>query len=251
MRNYLTAECYKVFRRKYFYIALAVCLALEGVLLWCYWLTLNWGNPTVNFFFAVGILTFLLAVGLYAPLLTGDMVFSDQYKAGTLKNEVSYGLSRARIYLGKLAVSVLVSLLAAALMLGFYVAGSWLLFPHDAQDGLAWSTIGYCLAGALPLWLAAQAVVNACYFLVRSNTIAAFLSVGILGLVSQVFRAFGLLLHPAFELVRQFMPNVMLENLTGMAFQWNYVGLCWLSGLVWFAGATAVGLLAFRRKEIK
>ena len=28
MRNYLAAECYKTFRRKYFYIALAVCLGL-------------------------------------------------------------------------------------------------------------------------------------------------------------------------------------------------------------------------------
>ena len=34
MRNYLAAECYKTFRRKYFYIILAVCLGLEAVLLW-------------------------------------------------------------------------------------------------------------------------------------------------------------------------------------------------------------------------
>ena len=33
MRNYLAAECYKTFRRKYFYIILAVCLGLEAVLL--------------------------------------------------------------------------------------------------------------------------------------------------------------------------------------------------------------------------
>ena len=251
MRNYLAAECYKTFRRKYCYIALGVCLALEGVLLWGYWLTLNWGNPNVNFFFAAQTLTLLLGVGLYAPLVTGDMVFSDQYKAGTLKNEVSYGLPRARVYLGKLAVSALVSLLAAAVMLAVYVAGCWFLFPHDAQDAQGWSLVAYCLAGALPLWLAAQAVANACYFLVRSNTIAAFVCVGILAVVSQVLRAFGLLFHPAFELLRQFMPNVMLENLPNLAFQWDYVGLCWAAGLAWFAGATAVGLLAFRKKEIK
>ena len=54
-----------------------------------------------------------------------------------------------------------------------------------------------------------------------------------------------------FEVIRQFMPNVMVDALANMAFQWNYVGLCWLSGLVWFAAATAIGLLAFRRKEIR
>ena len=48
MRNYLAAECYKTFRRKYFYIILAVCLGLEAVLLWGYWTTWKWGNSNVD-----------------------------------------------------------------------------------------------------------------------------------------------------------------------------------------------------------
>ena len=39
MRNYLAAECFKVFRRKYFYVTMAIFLALEGILLWGYWRT--------------------------------------------------------------------------------------------------------------------------------------------------------------------------------------------------------------------
>lgn len=148
-------------------------------------------------------------------------------------------------------MTALVSVLAALAMLGLYLGGCWLLFPHAAGDGQTWALVGYCLAGAFPLWLAGLAVVNACYFLIRSNTIAAFTGVGILLLVSQIFQLLGLLIHPVFEVIRQFMPNVMVDALANMAFQWNYVGLCWLSGLVWFAAATAIGLLAFRRKEIR
>ena len=48
MRNYLAAECYKTFRRKYFYIILAVCQGLEAVLLWGYWTTWKWGNSNVG-----------------------------------------------------------------------------------------------------------------------------------------------------------------------------------------------------------
>ena len=49
------------------------------------------------------------------------------------------------------------------------------------------------------------------------------------------------------------MPSTMLEILVSAAagFQWNYVGLCWAVELAWLAGAVAVGLLAFRKKEIK
>ena len=251
MRNYLSAECFKTFHRKYFYAALGVCLVLEAVLLWGYWLTLNWGNPTVNFSYAATTVSFLLSMGLYATLITGDVVFSDQYKNDTLKNEVSYGLPRARIYLGKLGVSILVALIAAVVMLAFYVVGCWFLFPHDAQDAQGWSLMGYCLAGALPLWLAAQAVVIACYFLVGSATVAAFLAVGILGVIPSVLQAFGLLFHPVFEMLRQFTPSVMLDSLRNMAFDGGYLGLCWLVGLLWFAAATALGLFLFQRKEIR
>ena len=251
MRNYLAAECYKTFRRKYFYIILAVCLGLEAVLLWGYWTTWKWGNSNVDFYSTAIMVPFMLSIGLYATIVTGDIVFSEQYKNNTLKNEVSYGLSRGRIYLGKLLVSTGIAVLAAVVMMGFYLGLCWVLFPHTELDGMAWQLIGYCLAGAFLLWLAAQAMVNTCYFLVRGTNIAAFTAAGLLAVLPAILQAFGILFHPAFEVLRQFMPGIMLENLKNMAFQWNYVGLCWAAGLAWLAAATAVGLLAFRRKEIR
>ena len=98
MRNYLTAECYKVFRRKDPYLTLLVVLALEGVLLWGCWLTSSWGNEGMNFYSAATLVAVMLSIGVYAPLLTCDMVFSEQYKQNTLKNEVAYGLPRAQPY---------------------------------------------------------------------------------------------------------------------------------------------------------
>ncbi len=251
MVDYLRAECVKAFRRKYFYIALAVCLAGEVLLLLSSWLTYTWGNPSITFSGTAKMVAAILTFGLYATLITGDIVFSDQYKHNTLKNEVCYGLPRSRIYLGKLLVSMLVALAACVVLIAFYVGGCWLLFPHDGQEGDLFALLGYCLAGALPLWLGSQALVMAVYFLVRSNTMAAFLSIGILSVLPAVLQVLGLLLNPVFEMIRQVMPSVMLDTLRNMVFQWDYVGLCWLVGVLWCVGATALGLVLFRKKEIR
>lgn len=251
MRNYLAAECYKVFRRKYLYLTLLVVLALEGLMLWGFWFTWSNGNTQMDFYSAVIMIPMMLSIGLYATILTGDMVFSEQYKHNTLKNEVSYGVSRVRIYLGKLAVSTLVALLAAVVMVALYMAGCWVLLPHNELDQTGLQLVGYTLVGALPLWLGTQGVALACYFLVRNTTLAAFVAVALLGVVPSILQLCGLLIHPTFEMIRQFMPAVMLEQLYIYAFQWDYVGRCWIVGMVVLVGSILVGLLAFRKKEIR
>lgn len=251
MRNYLAAECYKVFRRKYFYLALLVAVALEGLMLWGYWFTWSNGNSGVDFYSAAITVVMMLSIGLYAAILTGDMVFSEQYKHNTLKNEVAYGTPRVRIYLGKLIVATFVAVIAAVVMVVLYVGGCWVMLPHNEADQNALSAIGYTLAGALPLWLGAQGLVLACYFLVRNTTLAAFGAVALLGVVPPILQLCGLLINPVFEVIRQVMPAVMLEELRSHAFQWDYVGRCWIVGLVLLAGSTVVGILAFQKKEIR
>ncbi|NCE65420.1 ABC transporter permease [Pseudoflavonifractor sp. 524-17] len=251
MRNYFSAECFKAFRRKYFYIALAVCLAGEGLLLWSYWFTYSRGNVHISFQSTAIELLLMLSFGLYATILLGDVVFSDQYKWGTLKNEVSYGVSRSVIYLGKLLAAGLLSVVACGVMMGFYLAGCWVLFPHGAGDGLFFQMLGYCLAGALPLWISALAVIMACFFNIRSSTVGTLLAVGILMVLSNIIQILGLLVNDVFLKIYEYMPTVIVDNLKNMAFDWSYVGRAWLVGAVWTVGAVAVGLMGFHRSEIR
>ena len=251
MRNYLAAECFKVCRRSYFYLALFLCLLGEGLLLLGYWLTWSWGNEMVNFSSTAMMVAPLLGVDIYATILTGDMVFSDQYKNNTLKNEVSYGVNRAVIYLGKLVTSLLVAVVAAAIMLAFYLGACWLFFPHGIEDIPTLAMIGYCLSGALPLWIGSQAVAMVCYFLVRNSTAAAFAAIGILAVVPSVLQVLEVLIHPVFGMVRECFPGVMLEALPYRAFDWIYVGTCWADGLLWTLLATVLGVVLFRKQEIR
>lgn len=251
MGKYFQAECYKVFRRKYLYLTLLITLLGVGLLLGGSWFTYSHGNPYITFQSMANMVALILFVGIYATLMTSDMVFSDQYKWTTLKNEVSYGLSRTTIYTGKLLVSFVISILACALLLGTYIGGSWILFPHGEGDGQSWALLGYCLAGALPIWLGALSVVISCFFNVRSNTAATFAALGILAFLPNVFQVMGLLVNPVFTVVYQYMPTVILDSLPSHVGNWSYVGVAWLVGIGWFLGALVIGLVGFHKREIR
>ena len=79
MVNYIRAEFYKVFRRRYTWITLVVLLALEALMVAGWMFTNSHGNH-VDFYTGAGMLCVMLALGFYATLLTCDMVFADQYK---------------------------------------------------------------------------------------------------------------------------------------------------------------------------
>ena len=259
MLNYIRAEFYKVLRRKYTWITLIIVLALEALLV-SGWVFTNAHGNHVDFYSGAGMLATMLTVGFYATLLTGDMVFAGQYKNSTLKNEVSFGLSRGRIYLGKLTVQIIMSVLFCVVMVAFYVGACWLTLYHDPEaDRLALQIVGYCLVTVFPLWLGVQAVVCACMFLIKSELGGAFLAVGVVAVLPNVLwlaaalisGSDGNLVGDALMAVYNHMPTVLADNAKAVVGDWVYCGKAWLVGAVWFAAFTVLGLVGFHKKEIK
>lgn len=258
MLNYLRAECYKVFHRKYFWVTLLVLLGLESLLVGG-WVFINQRGSHVCFDEAVHTLSYVLVLGCYFTFLTGDMVFAGQYKNGTLKNEVSFGLPRWRIYLGKLIAQLMTAVLLCFVILLYYVALCALVLPADGTTSniVALVELGRWLLYALPIWVGAQATVCACLFLIRGGTAAAITAlaliagsapaVQVIGLMFGRY-SFGQFLLEAYA----WLPTVMLERAPIYASMgdWSYFGKLCLVGGVWFVGSTALGLWRFTRKEI-
>ncbi len=251
MLDYIRAEGYKVSRRAYPYVTLLVLLAGAALLISGWVFTNSHGND-VDFASGGGMAVMLLSVGLYAPVLIGDMVFSEQYKNNTLKNEVSYGLPRARIYLGKLTVAAVLGILMSLAVLVFYEGMCWLtLLPGEPGNAAkALEMVIYCTLAALPQWLGMLGVSIMAYFLVRSSTVAAILIVLILVVPQNALKLLGLLVHPAFGNAAAFMPSAMVEAAQTAVGDGRFLALSWGLGAAWLVGATVVGLVLFRRKEI-
>lgn len=254
MLDYIRAELYKVTRRRYLYIFMLVMLACEGLLV-AGWAFTNANGNNVGFDFGVSMLASLLTVGLYCTILVGDLVFSEQYKFNTMKNEVSYGVPRTRIFLGKLIVQCLVALALCAVFVAAYVAMCWLFLPHDpAADAAAMQAVGFILLTALPLWLGAQALVNMIFFLIKSSTVGSFLVVGIFVGVGQIFQLMSMLLRGSAGQVFYGLYRVMLTTpldlVRSAVGDWAFFGQTAAIGVCWFVLATGVGLVVYRKKEI-
>lgn len=255
MLNYIRAEVYKLLRRKYTYIALGVMLALEALLVWGF-VFINSGGGHSTFANNVLIITMMGSIGFCTCLLTGDIVFAGQYKNSTLKNEVSFGLSRTRVYLGKFIVQTLLSLAYMVIMVMFYVVGCWMFLYQDPEmDWKAVQIIGYFLAVGLPLWVGGQAAACMCQFLINGDLAASFVYVGMIFVSNAFIELAGMIIQGGVGRtllkICKYLPRPMLDAASSVVGDWGYLGMAWLVGAFWVAACTAIGLYGFYQKEIK
>lgn len=268
MLNYIRAEVYKLLRRPYTYIALGVVLAIEALIVAGHIYHNVHSGPSAQSAFggSIVLVTMFGAVGFCACMITGDIVFAGQYKNSTLKNEVSFGLSRTHIYLGKLAAQTLLSIVYMIVLVGFFVGACAVFLPiapvveagepiyyTPAADALI--IVGYYLAVGFPLWIGAQAVLCACQFLVQGEVMWSLLYVGfvfVLNVFLEVAAALtgGAAGHTLYQ-ISQYLPSPMLSKAKEVIGDPVFLGKAWIVGLFWVVAATAVGLYGFSKKEIK
>ena len=263
MLNYIRAEIYKLLHRPYTYITLGVMLVLEGLLVAGHAFH-NAHSLATPFGGAIVLITDMGIIGFCMCMITGDVVFAGQEKNATLKNEVSFGLSRTQIYMGKFLAQTLLSITYLVVMIGFYLGACAVILPIEplpvegfysisSTNGLI--IVGYFLAVGLPLWIGGQAVMCMCLFLVNGEQTSSFLYVGIMfvleAVISIVSSFAGGRTGEILALIGSHMPRPMLEIAKSVVGDWAYMGKAWLVGAFWVAVCTAVGLYGFKKKEIK
>lgn len=268
MVNAMRAEIYKLTRRPYFYVFNLCCAAFALLVVGClaYIRFADLSNQdVVNFPFSLTILLMGMPIGLYLVAVGGDAVFSEQYKYNTLKNEVSYGLSRVQVYLSRLVVTLLLMIVVFVVTIGVYLLAALALLgiPSDEMAMMSFGMnaaqsvkmmmqlLGYHVLASFPLWLGALSLAMACYFLIRGSNMAGLGFLAIIAGVPVILDNLGKYVHPMFHslyhLTLTYMGGLVVS---AERMDWALMGRCWLVGLAWAALSTAVGLFFFSRREI-
>lgn len=261
MLNYIKSELYKTFHRKYLYIFTGICCLLcIGVNLVVFYQNhVSPGAVPLEGMLAIGMMMFPAVA--YLMLITTDIVYSDEYKHGTLKNVISYGIPRWQVYFGKLIVSTIVTFLCGAVILGVFLLSAFLACPMTDQNAKIASLFWTYIGGAIPLWVSGISLAIMLFSIVRSSTAASFIYAGILAALGPILQLLEYYISDVFRSFRAWLPMTVFDDwsscLTYSApevseiFSSGLFAHSWATGVLWIVGTCFIGFLIFRKKEIK
>lgn len=256
MLNYISAELYKLRHKKSLFIGMAALLVLEGLL----FVPAFWIDELP---LADALMVFLnsaLPFGLFLAPVFAVLAFDNQHGQATLKNEVVFGIPKSRIYLGKLLTAMLAGTVAAAVAIGWYLLLSALTMGLPMETRLL-SQLLINIASAWLTWLAALSFAMFLLFTLKSSTgamivayLVAFIGVPV-GMIGAGERA-AVWVRLSVNLFysapyKKFWYDIGLDANNSMPMGWSPALYATVVCALWVGIFSALGLLLFRRREIK
>lgn len=215
MRNYIKAELYRSFNRVYFWGITAgfalITLLFNGLLLY---MNYRW-DQAISFVYLMEAGIMMLGAPFYLLVVFSDMITSEEQKNLTLKNVIGSGLSRSKMYLGKLIATVILAFISAGIILGAYLGSGLVLFGlgDTFSIGLL-QDFSLRILAAIPLWISGIALVTFLAILIKNNTLFAMVYIFGVSLMPSILRLLGHFVARIFTIIYDYLPTTQLQLLT-------------------------------------
>ena len=259
MPSYLKSEFYRLYHNKGSYLFIAICSLLllsSNIVLFAVKAT-EPTFPYANTYFAFSCFYSSLMIVFFLCISVATSVFGNEHANHTMKNSISYGISRENIYLGKLIVEVVYAIIAFAIITAIYIGSAYLLLENSGIENLT-LLFRSCFV-IMPLLLCSIAVTNCFLFLLESNGAAIGAVVGVLLALPLVSNFLGMKFR-VFSEISKIMPYNLISKInfdfekaelilpwSGNSGYYYY----WLIGFIEVIIVTVIGILVFRKKEVK
>ncbi len=256
MLNYVKSEFYRVLHGKAIYGLTGVLSGLTvlfNFILYAFGTNQAFGYDTIRF--SLNMMTGSLPLLMGIALIVVSYIAADEYKNGTLKNVVAYGISRNTFFTGKCIVSMVISILCMFVVLGFYIGSALLLLENDGMEPV-WELLKG-IGASVPAALAALVLSVLLYCLFKKEITVVMIWGTILFLFPQIAFFLGFKIE-FFKKAAEWMPYNFLRfeaavNMSGYECLWNTpegIMKCIVSGAIGMIVFYTAGILLFRRKEI-
>ena len=259
MINYIRSEVYRNLRTKgnyIFIIALMALVVFLNIILWLFVKSdANFPYATTKFAFSSLYANLRFPIILCASAV--GLILGQEYKNNTLKNTISFGISKSVIYFSKLLISIIYSLIVGILVCTAFIISAYILLENSGIEHL--KLLINSLITTIPIFLFSITVAHSFYF-VTDKEINIFMLWGIIViLIPQLLLIVGRR-NELSNIIASYMPWNIVGNFTFNEATGNLV-LGWITpeGILKsivgsIIGAIIfyfIGLKIFKKKEIK
>lgn len=257
MLNYIKSEFYRVFSGKEIYTATGV-LALLTVIMNLVLFVFSARTPDFPYGsvrFSLNTMIGTMNVLMFAGLLITSLLFSDEYKSGTLKNTVSFGITRSTFFTGKCIVCCVSAVASLAVVLTVYIGSAYLLLREEGNQPLVELLRG--TASCLPAAFASVVLTAALYCLLQKEISVMIGWMIIFWGIPTVFSLLGLKIQLAAKIASwmpfEYLNTEITANMSVYDCLWDTPEgfmKCIVSGVIGILVFYGLGIFFFRKKEI-
>lgn len=259
MINYLKSEIYRNLRSKGNYIFIASLMGFAIFLNVVLYLFAK-SDPTFPYAttkFAFTSLYTSVPITMLLSSFAVSLIFGQEYKNNTLKNTISFGISKKIIYFSKLLISIIYTFIVGILVSGTFIICAYLLLENSGVEEL--KLLINSLVYAIPMLLVSITLTNSLYFSIeKENNVFAYWVI-IIMIVPFLLNMLGRRIE-LFEVIANYMPWNILKDINLNEITQEFI-LRWTTpegmlksiavAIIGCTGFYLMGLEVFKRKEIK
>lgn len=216
MLNYIRAEVGRVLKRKYFWNTVLIPLIIAALGCWGMIYMNHHGmnaeqTLSLEHYLMIGIGTFSAAV--YLLIMFVDMITMEEIKNNTIKNIVSSGLLREKIYLGKEISLLVTSLIAMVIVLGGSLLIGYIFLGINSPETVIqyMKTMGICLVGCIFLWSGAACMLHFLGCFIKNGVAGTLIYVVLFVLLEDALNMLGEYISPIFNAINRIWLGTQID----------------------------------------
>ncbi|WP_035293390.1 ABC transporter permease [Clostridium sp. KNHs214] len=249
MLNYIKAELYRNFNRLYFWVytggVAIIALALNIIM------GVKEGYNFINFTELLSIVPHLFSLPVFLAVGIIDIVISEENKNNTLKNIVCFGVSRNKVVLSKIIVSIILCFLSWSIILITFLGSGLALFGVGANFSI--SLLGEVIKKlfiAMPLWIGVITIGNFMGLTCKSSNMLGFSYAMIFLFLKRIISILSQVVWDKFKYVYDFLITIQLNNFAKPSLTSEDIRWAILVGIGYTLVFTALSLVYLKNKEI-